>query len=509
MSASGATPAPSASVPTMPGSSMGRGMLLLTVANLAYVGSGYALTVWLARTLGPAAYATYGLATAVITVIQLLVARGVPVAATADAAARPDHAGSILAAAARGTAVAALAVGTGAALLALPLARLFGDPPSLAVALLLGAVGAVTYGVHALLLAAVNARQRFGRQALAQWVYAAARLVTVIGGAAAGGVRGAVAGFVAAPLIAAVALVTRSDDRAAPAPLSAHARDGEASSSTKEVAWRVPSARAYLVRSVPLVVAAAGIALLLTIDLFALAGVVGSEPLGRHLVGTYTAAGTIAHVPFFLLGSAPLVLLPSIASRHGDGRAAQRHALRTGMVTTWALLAWPTVALVLAGDALLPILFGSDYQTRQTIVAPLAIATAGITLHASWVAVDTALGHLRHAVMLGVGSLGAMAIGAGVAASAAGTSGAGTGAASAAGTAGVLLAVAHYGGVRRRVGGSFIPWRQVGAVTLVSVVLAVPAWLLRAHDTEVLAVLVLGSFAYLAVTLRAGWIKLR
>jgi O-antigen/teichoic acid export membrane protein len=472
-----------------------RGMLLLTVSNALYIASGYAITVWLARHLGPRDFGRYGVVTAIVTLVGIAVTRGVPVAATRAIAEQPGDSRRTMITAARVTVPLVLAVGVLAAAAAVPIASALGDE-RLRVPLVVGAGAAVTYALQALPMAWFTGMHRYGWQAFAQAWYAVSRLVAIIAGGLLAGLSGAIGGFVLAPAVAALATV---------GVLGALRRDTlpprERSSSRKSPAV---TGRALLSASVPLVGIAALVSVLLTIDILAFKRVADDSDVGRYL-----AAATIAHVPFFLLRSAPIVLMPAVAAAAAattgiDQRGALvRNEVRSGIADAIVLLALPTAFLVTLGDRALEILFSDRYGVDGLVVAPLALATAAITLFTVLVAVEIALGTLRVALATGLAGSAAVAAAAAIGGQGSNPSRAAWAVALAA-TATLLV---HSVSLRARIG-PFVAGRALAAVAVAGVVgalaLATPAgtWWLAVSATA-------GCVAYAAVVLRAGLIRLR
>ena len=294
--AAGRDPAAPTDLAGVAGRRPARGMLLLTVTSGLFIVSAYAITVWLAHHLGPTDFGRYSVVVAITTLVNIVVARGIPVAATRAIAADPETADRTMEAAARATLRLSIATAVVAAAAAFPLAAALGDD-ELRLPLLVGAGAALTYGLQALLLAWFTGMHRYGRQAFAQSWYALSRLGTIVGGGFVAGVTGAIAGFVIAPLLGALATLRRPGGRrGADPPSTASPRSA-------------PTARALLRTSAPLVGVAALVAALLSVDLLAFKRVGTATDAGR-----YAAAAAIAHVPFFLLRSAPLVVMPAVAA---------------------------------------------------------------------------------------------------------------------------------------------------------------------------------------------------
>jgi O-antigen/teichoic acid export membrane protein len=251
---------------------------------------------------------------------------------------------------------------------------------------------------------------------------------------------------------------------------------------------------------------AALVAALLSVDLLAFKRVGTSTDAGR-----YAAAAAIAHVPFFLLRSAPLVVMPAVAAALAAATGAHerrlpglvRAEIRQRVGDAVVLLALPTALIVTLGDEALELLFGSDYAVEGLIVAPLALATAAITLFSVLVAVETALGTLRVAIATGTAGLVLVAVAAAVGGQGSNASRAAWGVA----IASTLTFLAHAAFVWARAG-SFVPARAVAAAGLAVAVgaltLATPSgavWIV----TSALAACV----AYGVVALRTGLVRLR
>jgi O-antigen/teichoic acid export membrane protein len=469
-------------------------MVLLTVTSGLYIATGYAITVWLAHHLSPGDFGRYGVAAAIITLVNIAVARGVPVAATRAIASDPDTAAHTMAVARRAMGPVVLAAAALAAVAAYPLAVALGDR-RIWIPLLIGAAAALSYAVQALSLAWFTGMRRYARQAVAQAWYAIARLVTIIVGGALAGLTGAIAGFVLAPAIAALATLPGLGAE------SANSRGSHA-----EPSGAARTARAMLRASAPLVGVAALISALLTVDLLAFKRVGTAGDVGR-----YAAAATIAHVPFFLLRSAPIVVMPAVAAANAAAPGRRRSArspavqqeIERGVGDTIVMLALPTALLVALGDRAVEVVFGASYAVDGLVVAPLALATAAITLYTVLVAVETALGTLR--VALAAGVLGLVLV-----ATAAAVGGQGSNASRAAwavAIAATLTFLLHAISVWSRTG-SFVPRRAFAAVALAcavgTVTLAAPSgeWWLA---TTVLA----ACTAYGVVAVRVGLMRLR
>ncbi len=462
------------------------GMVLLTLSNALYIASAYVITIVLAHHLGPQEFGRYGVATAVVTLIGIAVTRGVPVAATRAIAADPGTAPQTMRSATRVMVPLSLGIAAVALVSAFLIAAVL-DDAKLTLPLLIGSAAALTYAAQSLPLAWFAGMHQHARQAVAQTWYALSRLGAIVIGGLIAGLAGAVAGFVIAPAIAALATIGVFR-------VHKHVARGKSTGGISE--------RNLVREAAPLVVVAGLVSLLLTIDLFAFKRVGDPADVGR-----YAAAATIAHVPFFLLRSVPVVLMPAVAAAYAatrESRAAQvGREIQGGVGDSIVLLALPTALLITLGDRALDLIFGSQYAVDGLVVAPLAIATAAITLFSVFVAVETAFGTLRLAVAIGL--FGSLLVG--IAAALGGQGSDVSRAAWAVALAATVVVLVHGGFLWARTG-RLVPGRALYAALLAAAIgaatLATPegaAWFLVAG--------LLASAVYVAIALRTNLVKLR
>jgi hypothetical protein len=146
-------------------------------------------------------------------------------------------------------------------------------------------------------------------------------------------------------------------------------------------------------------------------------------------------------------------------------------------------------------------IFGRSYAGYPPVVLPLAIATAAVTLHATYVNIDAGIGRLRTAVALGLG--GVVCLGGAVLAVAHGAEV--DRAAWAAAAVAVALAVVHTGVEVRRFG------RILGRRSLIAILfagaLAAPCALIP-KGPLLLGAIALGTCVYVGVALWSGMLDL-
>ncbi len=357
-------------------------MLLLALANAAYVVTAYVVTTVTARVLGPGDFGAFGVVMAWITVLTALLVKGLSTTVSREMAR-----GSVDQATAwRAGRSLGIRLSVGLAVLGAVGSPLFASAfgaASLAEQFAVGALGALTFGTNAVLLAWPTGMRDYRRQAIAQAAYAVARVLLVVGGAVAFGLEGAVVGYVLAPLLSSLSILTR-----VPAAATAIA----------------PIRRAMLPGILPLALTSIAISAWFVVDVFAVSASFGDR---SEALGAYVAFGTVAHVPFFLLQATSVAMIPALAA--AEAGAARQSAIRRTMTDTVVLVAAPVLVLMSAGDAAARVVFGADFHVDGLVAAPLALATGAVTMLAGLVAVDAAIGRLRVALVVNAAGIVALA----------------------------------------------------------------------------------------------------
>ena len=314
--------------------------------------SAYATHVTLARLLGASDYGDYGIILNALSTVSVFLTAGLPEALAKLIAQQPELAPAIAHQGIRMQARVAVLLGVSYALAAPLLARVLKDP---AIAPLMAASALSIPGVAVVAVAqgTLNGQHRFWAQALLVGGGAALRCLAVVALSLFYRVPGAVAGLVVAPTLAAVAVLPtlhpRAQPGADPKELSQFAR--------------------------PVVVFTVALALLMNFDLFAVKAV----GTGAERIGQYAAAATVAKMPYLVLSSLGVALLPVLSSASHENEAA-RATLRT------ALRALLLGSFVIAGtlmplsSAILRTLYGTAFLDAALPLALLLLAGTLFTL---------------------------------------------------------------------------------------------------------------------------------
>lgn len=246
------------------------------------------------------------------------------------------------------------------------------------------------------------------------------------------------------------------------------------------------TSRALAVFAGPVVVFAVSTEAITMLDLFLVKAVVGEE----LTVGYYTAASTIARVPYFLFISLGTAVLAAMARAVTSGNLAKANHLIRQAVRLVVLLAVPAVAFAIAGgDLVIDLLYSADYApaARQ-----LPFLTAGMSLAALFrvcASIESGAGRERTAMAVAIIAL-LVGLGAGVLLT------------GAYGARGAALTNVLMGAVAAVLSLAAIVRRYPGALP----VLTLPRAVIAALPTVVLARLLPVSAAYTLVALLVGGI---
>jgi O-antigen/teichoic acid export membrane protein len=331
-----------------------RGFVLLTLGQVVFLISGYATHITLARGLGPAEYGTYGVLLSILSTVALVLTAGMPEALAKFAAERPEHAGAIFA---QGIGIQfrfSLVLGLAYAALSPLLARALHDP-SLTLELAASALAVPPVALYSVALGALNGERRFAAQALTVGGYGAFRGALVIGLAPRFQIWGAVAGFVVAPIVV-VALVLPGILR--------------------RRSVRVLESRTLWLFARPVIGFTVALALLMNLDLFVVKSVV-RDP---DIVGYYTAAATIAKVPYFFFSALGVVLLPIFSAAGGEEGGSVLGIVRNAIRLTFVAALGVAAVVVPLSHSVLRMLYGQRYVAAALPLGLLVVASTLFTL---------------------------------------------------------------------------------------------------------------------------------
>lgn len=295
---------------------------------------------------------------------------------------------------------------------AAPLYATFERAPDVVAPLAVLAGVALLYGLYAPLIGYLNGRNRFGRQALLDVIFATLRTVGLIGVGYAftrnglSGVLGTTVGWLAAAALI-VPLAARSTGLGRPLPAGTAPPEG------------VPTPRRYLAVLAPIAGAQLCTNALMQIDILLLgrflsegaisAGIAGDaqREAVKHWLAIYKECQTFAFLPYQLLFSVTLVLFPMLARAQagGDASMVREHVARGARLA--AIFGGLLVAVVVAlPESMLSFAYGAvDAREGADVLRWMALAQGAFAMLGIATTVLTSIGLERMAAALTLGAV--------------------------------------------------------------------------------------------------------
>lgn len=336
---------------------LGRATILLMISQGAFLVSGYAVNVGLARLLGPADFGTFGVVMSLLLVVQLFVITGIPIALQKYVAENVDASRLLLRKTLPWHLIYSFAV-FGLCYAAAPLVAKLLKDQSLAFYLQIASFDIIFYGLYKYYLSMQNGLHQFGRQTMTGIAYAAAKPLAIfvliylgygITGAVVGNMIGSIGGLLAGVLII---------------------RFPEIKSKLGDI----PFFRFAFTNVFYFV----GLQLLFSIDIWFV-----KYYQSDAVVGEYISASSMAKIPYFLSLAVSSALLPTIsrASKENDEKRVQ-DIVRIAMRYWLMLLAALIVVVSSTSTSIVVLFFGAAYAQAGAILAVLFAAIAFLTFAA-------------------------------------------------------------------------------------------------------------------------------
>jgi len=327
--------------------SLGRGTLYLMLAQGVFLASGYLVHAGLGRILGPQQYGTFGVVIALVTIFNLLLTSGFPLAASRYTAMHPRNLGGIKKAAEKILLPAAASVFLLYFSLADTIALMLGDR-SLAPYIRISAFIIPIYAIFTLHTGLLNGLREYGKQAKSQLTYNTAKVAGVFTFVLLGySVSGALAGFALAPLAGLIIARHYLGRLPPPDPFPP---------------------RRLLSFALPLIAFTVTLQALLSLDLLLVKRLISGEE-----VGYYTAAANLAKIPYIMLSALGAAVFPAIAGSGSSSRITLRY-IRESFRYLLLLLLPATILLSAASRHVVSLFYSPRYLAAAD---PLSILVAG------------------------------------------------------------------------------------------------------------------------------------
>jgi stage V sporulation protein B len=346
--------------------SLESGAFIIATSSIIFMLASYATNIFLGRHLGPSLYGIYGVITALMTALNITQTTGLPQAVSKFISEETHDTNGILKSGIRIQLISNLIIALILIILAPAFANLF-HYEEMEQYLRITALIFPTYGLFALFLGYYNGLHNFKRQALMNSVYSVSKLFLVIILAIAFSLYGVIVGFILAPLVA----------------LSVGFAWPKSSKSY--------SYASLILFSLPLIGFAALVTLQLSIDLFSLKAIEADA----KIAGFYTAAQSIAIIPYFMMSSIGQVLFPSISQFTGSGNIKEASRIISKSLRYLLLILLPVASIMITtANDLVEVLFGKKYLPA---VAPLQILLVSYVFLTIFTTLANVLNSSRHA----------------------------------------------------------------------------------------------------------------
>jgi stage V sporulation protein B len=343
-----------------------KALVWLTFSEIVFNAAGYIIHSAVGRILGPADYGRYGLVVTLTTMIIILIGNGIPTAMSKYLAEIMESDPSRILGIKRKAIRLQMILMTGVTVvffLASPFLAWLLHDPSLTPLFQLSALIIPAFAAASFYFYYYTGLHFFRLQAMLKMTRALARIVFIISFAYFFGVKGAVSGYIAAPLfVFAVALI---------ADIFVTHRYFPATKSDESKAIDF-SGKKILLYAWPLTLFLLFYELITTIDLYLVKSLLGSD----YQAGIYNAAITIGRIPYYLFYALTIILLPAISKTTAERDTEETENLVNRSLRLLVLLLFPMVALIiLYTPQMLDLFYGAQYATAAV---PMMIFTLGV-----------------------------------------------------------------------------------------------------------------------------------
>jgi stage V sporulation protein B len=336
----------------MPARGAARGTIQLVISQVCLFGSGYLITVFLARGLGPEDYGIYGVILSILSWAEQISRFGIP-GATSKLIAEDTR---------QASGVAQTAWVLGVCLLALAFAVFWGAAPLLAhlfhlpdgVPLLrLAALDIPFYGMYFIYRGVSGGHRAFATLSVAGAVYGVSKVVGVLGLYALGlSIQGALIVNILGSVAALLFIAARTPVKPGP--------------------WQHAVIVPMLRLAFPLALGVLVANILYHLDLWSLKIVMADEKPGA--IGVYIAASQVAKIPQLGVLAVTVVLFSSLARALGnqDLSLAQRY-VQGAMRFLWVALLPFAVLIALEADNIMTLLYSTRYSTGGPLLRLIVV----------------------------------------------------------------------------------------------------------------------------------------
>ena len=382
------------------------GTIYLMFAQTAFVASGYAIHIGLARLLGPSEYGIYAVVISLMTMVNLILTTGIPQAVSKYVAHDDGSAEEIRNTALKMQLVFSLAIFSVYFLLAEQIALLLNDV-SLTAYLRASSFIVPGYAVYSILVGYLNGLREYKKQAITAVSYSIFKATFILTMVLVGyAVMGAVVGFVFAPIAALLIAVyfTRRVKIGKQSPILTNSKVPQIHEIVEDTLNRTPSitVKHILDFAVPIALFSIATNLIMSIDLFFV-----KAYLTNYEAGIYSAASMIARVPFFLMGGLYGALFPAISNSTANSNIEKTRKYISDSLRYSLMAMVPAVAIIsYFSDELLTLVYSGEYAGGAQVLSILIFGLGFYSLFFLFTTILNGSGRPRDSLIMSVIVLG-------------------------------------------------------------------------------------------------------
>lgn len=342
-----------------------------TMRNAAYVLSaqtvlllsGTIISLGLGRYFGPELYGKYGIILSVATVMNIILTPGITQAIAKFVAGKKEDAGAIAAAMLKKQLATGLLLTLLYFAIAIPLTAALKDKSLLQLLWILTPM-VLIYGTTAIYSGYLTGLGKFFEQSAQLIIYSTSRLLLTFLLAYFFSLSGAIAALPASALIALAYTAMVARPKAEESQIAAYPLQG------------------IYKLALPITIFSGLTTIFLSTDLLMVQALLHDA----KITGYYTAASTIARIPYFVLTALGMVMLPAVAKKLASqqdskmARAEVQMFLQRAIRYVLMLLLPGTAVIIATAKLLAMLLYGSGYANAAQPLAILAAGTAAMTL---------------------------------------------------------------------------------------------------------------------------------
>lgn len=354
---------------------LARGTLYFIFVQIIFLASSYIIHAGLGRFLGPAAYGIFGVVIAVMSLINILLTTGVPLAGSRFIAMANESMTAIKKATVNLQTISSLVVFALYFLISPFIADMLGDPA------LTNYIRASTfvipvYAFNSLYGSFLNGLRLFGKQSVIMFVSSVAKVAGAIGLVILGyAIYGAIAGYLLGPLAGMVIGWYY---------LRGMEEDPGKRSNTEDF-----PVRKIIDFALPVIVFSFALLFLMSIDLFFVKRILVEDVQA----GYYTAASTLSKFPYYILTGVGVAIFPAISKSTAAQDAAQTGKYIRESMRYLVLLLLPSVFIISgSSDSLVQLFYSDKYASASYPLAILTFGLAAFTLFSTLATVINAAG---------------------------------------------------------------------------------------------------------------------